>query len=170
MAARCKSEQCNPDQKRKFKTIGDTAMRPILTLSRKQSQITSMIESFGLGAMTGLGSLIFSCTAYAKLQDDSHPLDAAIAFSKAINRDLINKESCADGMTGLAGLIAIIELEQHCHSRCFAIFVEIGDRICNLMCDAGRITMPGLHQKAPSFLDFRTEQQVSPCVSLLSTM
>ena len=78
------------------------------------SQITSMIESFGLGAMTGLGSLIFSCTAYAKLQNDSQALDAAIALSKVVNSDVITKESCADVMTGLAGLlIAIVELEQH---------------------------------------------------------
>ena len=154
MAARCKSEQCNPDQKRKFKTIGDTAMRPILTLSRKQSQITSMIESFGLGAMTGLGSLIFSCTAYAKLQDDSHPLDAAIAFSKAINRDLINKESCADVMTGLAGLlIAIIELEQHCPQQMLRdLCIEIGDQICNLMCDAGQNHYAWPSPKGPKLL------------------
>ena len=54
IAAQCKSDECNQDEKIKFKIIGDTALKPILSLSKKQSQITSMIESFGLGAMTGL--------------------------------------------------------------------------------------------------------------------
>ena len=154
IAAQCKSGECNQDEKIKFKIIGDTALKPILSLSKKQSQITSMIESFGLGAMTGLGSLIFSCTAYAKLQNDSQALDAAIALSKVVNSDVITKESCADVMTGLAGLlIAIVELEQHYPQQMLRdICIEIGDQICNLMCDVGQNHYAWPSPKGPKLL------------------
>ena len=140
MAADCQSEPHDPDQRDHLNAIGETTLKPILALSEKPSQIASMIDSFGLGAMTGLGSLIFSCTAYAQLQGVSHPLDAALSLSNAVSSELIAKQSCADVMTGLAGLlIALLELERHNpQQKLRDISIEIGDQICSLKADAGQ--------------------------------
>ena len=84
--------------------------------------------------MTGLGSLIYSCIIFSTLQNSKSILQTAEQLAKGIPQDAIQNESCADVMTGLAGLLlAIIELEKLCKQEYLCqMSVMIGDKIIDL--------------------------------------
>ena len=109
-------------------------LKPIQALAKDPVQIESFIENLGLGAMTGLGSLIYSCIIFSTLQNSKSILQTAEQLAKGIPQDAIQNESCADVMTGLAGLLlAIIELEKLCKQEYLCqMSVMIGDKIIDL--------------------------------------
>ena len=139
LAIRSRCSSWDNARKESLDKVINGALQPVQHLSRNSIQIGSVIDTSGLGAMTGLGSLIFACTACAKIPGLSQLLDAGEALTRAVTPELIAKESCADVMSGLAGLlIAIIELEKQTNQRSLRnLSILIGDQICSLLRDAG---------------------------------
>ena len=139
LATRSECSSWTNTRKESFNKAINGALKPIQHLSKNSIQVGSVIETSGLGAMTGLGSLIFACTACAKIPGLNQLLDAGEALTRTVTPELIAKESCADVMSGLAGLlIAIIELEkQACQQHLRNLSILIGDQICTLLRDAG---------------------------------
>ena len=115
--------------------MSSQAVKPIQDLSLSSTQISNFVDAFGIGAMTGLGSLIYSCTACTAILNSHNTLDIANRLAQTVTPELIQKQTSPDVMSGLAGLlIALIELQKYSDckfnkDRC----IRIGDRICELL-------------------------------------
>lgn len=67
LAAQAAYSSSNKHQAQRWYQHCQDAMQPILDLSINAIQAEGLINAFGLGAMTGLGSLIYSCTVCGQL-------------------------------------------------------------------------------------------------------
>lgn len=134
LAARSIHSTCSDYRAKELLLHCNNALQPILDLSVSTNHTESLINTFGLGAMTGLGSLIYSCTICAKLLKLDNLLDAGERLTQRITPEMIQRETCADVMSGLSGLlISLIELNKQLNQkRLRDLCLVIGDQICNL--------------------------------------
>ncbi len=135
LAAQCTDSTYGEPRTQRLLRHCQHALQPILDLSANPLQAEGLINAFGLGGMTGLGSLIYSCTVCGQLLHRQDLFIAGENLSHFITPEIIEKETCSDIMSGLAGLlISVLELNKQLkQKRLQDISVAIGERICSLL-------------------------------------
>lgn len=106
-------------------------LQPISSLAEQPGYVARFAAHFGLGGVTGLGSIIYALSCSAQILRSDDLLNRAQALAAAISPAWITESSCSDVMAGLAGLLLSLLALYRCSGdeRVLTLCRLCGDRL-----------------------------------------